>query len=443
MGGLPTRGRPPVSPPAGTAGTAGSASTQRSRRQRFRQWRRRVKRRLKGCFGLSGRAPEIHPAVVPIIERKRTAPNSRSYRALVAEAEAGGVPAAVVHQIQLDVARTFPAIPEPSGNWGWSEEAADRESCLARVLMAFECRALDSLGPRPQKSLPMLLKIRRSWCGPGDGDACVRTPLMRHSVGGEARLWAEEVSASNSDPVPTYVQGCSMMAAMCLGFTAGREEEGFWIFTYLMEDVLGPEFFSRRPAMMGYHGDKAALAQLVASTMPELAERLGTAGLAECVSALAARCLLSGFVGFLSGEPLVAFWEELLANHWPDYPRLPLLLWFTGLVQHAERQLQQAPSDELVPIFFRTVQSASRELPRGWRPVLPLSQPRALELRQVSQEAQEKYRQLQEELNFKEMHAKQVSASLDRSAAQLADALKLASSASASASAASAASAAR
>lgn len=34
-------------------------------------------------------------------------------------------------------------------------------------------------------------------------------------------------------------------------------------------------------AISGYHGDKAALAQLVASTMPELAERLGTAGLAE------------------------------------------------------------------------------------------------------------------------------------------------------------------
>lgn len=29
-----------------------------------------------------------------------------------------------------------------------------------------------------------------------------------------------------------------MMAAMCLGFTAGREEEGFWIFTYLMEARL-------------------------------------------------------------------------------------------------------------------------------------------------------------------------------------------------------------
>lgn len=33
--------------------------------------------------------------------------------------------------------------------------------------------------------------------------------------------------------------------------------------------------------MLGYHGDKAALAQLVASTMPQLAERVGTTGLAE------------------------------------------------------------------------------------------------------------------------------------------------------------------
>lgn len=47
------------------------------------------------------------------------------------------------------------------------------------------------------------------------------------------------------------------------------------------QDILGPDFFSRRPAMLGYHGDKAALAQLVASSMPQLAERMGTTGLAE------------------------------------------------------------------------------------------------------------------------------------------------------------------
>jgi hypothetical protein len=47
------------------------------------------------------------------------------------------------------------------------------------------------------------------------------------------------------------------------------------------QDILGPDFFSRRPAMLGYHGDKAALAQLLASSMPQLAERMGTTGLAE------------------------------------------------------------------------------------------------------------------------------------------------------------------
>lgn len=152
----------------------------------------------------------------------------RGFRALVQEAEAGGVPQQVVHQIQLDVARTFPAIPEPSETWGWPDDMSIRESeaSLAKVLLAFESRALDSLGPRP-RSLPMLLKIRRSWCGTqNDG---VRAPLMRHSVGAET---ADQAAG----PVPTYVQGCSMMAAMCMGFTAGREEEGFWLFAYLMEE---------------------------------------------------------------------------------------------------------------------------------------------------------------------------------------------------------------
>eukprot|EP00434_Breviolum_minutum_P026752 symbB.v1.2.023644.t3/scaffold2178.1/size86794/7 len=417
------------------------------RPRRLRAWGRRVKRRVRGCLGLQRHELCVHPAVVPVIDRKKTASVSgghRTYKGLVAEAEAGGVPAAVIHQIQLDVSRTFPAIPSCNGQWGWPEEISDaeREGCLARVLMAFECRALDSLGPRPPErrvpGLPMLLKIRRSWCGQTDSGngstnaaACERAPLapMRHSVGGEGTAqWSRtDMSIPQvGDPVPTYVQGCSMMAAMCLGFTAGREEEGFWLFAYLMEDILGPDFFSRRPAMLGYHGDKAALAQLVASTMPQLAERVGTTGLAECVSALAARCLLSGFVGFLSGEPLVALWEELLTSPWVDYPRLPLLLWFTGLVQHAERQLQEAPGDELVPNFFRTVQAASSDLPNGWRPVLPLSVERARELQQLSSAAAEKYREMQEEIHCKEMHAKQVSASLDRSTARLADALKMA-----------------
>ena len=33
----------------------------------------------------------------------------------------------------------------------------------------------------------------------------------------------EIMSHQAGEPVPTYVQGCSMMAAMCLGFTAGSD----------------------------------------------------------------------------------------------------------------------------------------------------------------------------------------------------------------------------
>ena len=158
----------------------------------------------------------------------------RAFRVLVQEAEQGGVPQQVVHQIGLDVARTFAAIPEPRETWGWPDSmpTREREASLAKVLLAFESRALDSLGPRP-RPLPMLLKIRRSWCGTQQGG--VDAPLMRHSVGAET---AEQAAG----PVPTYVQGCSMMAAMCMGFTHGMEEEGFWLFAYLMEEPLGIPF---------------------------------------------------------------------------------------------------------------------------------------------------------------------------------------------------------
>ena len=103
----------------------------------------------------------------------------------------------------------------------------------------------------------------------------------------------------------------------------------------------------------------------------------------------------------------MAFWCELLTSDWQDYKRLPLLLWFAGLVQHAAGELQ-ATDDELVPSFFRAVQAAGRSLPVGWRPAVPLSLEKAKELQALSRMASESYRQQMEELHFKELHAKQV-----------------------------------
>lgn len=62
----------------------------------------------------------------------------------------------------------------------------------------------------------------------------------------------------------------------------------------------------------------------------------------------------------------VWFWrraKELLTSPWVDYPRLPLLLWFTGLVQHAERQLQEVGVwDGPFPIWSRA-QSVVQSFP--------------------------------------------------------------------------------
>ncbi|CAE7799010.1 GRTP1, partial [Symbiodinium necroappetens] len=195
-------------------------------------------------------------------------------------------------------------------------------------------------------------------------------------------------------------------------------------------DVLGPDFFSRQPALLGYHGDRAAAAALVASQSPSLSELMGVQCLGESISALASRCLLSGFVGFLSGPPLVALWEELLQVRCADFPRLPLISWLAGLVHHAESQLASAlvglSSDEAVPVFFRTVQQAAKALPNNWRPRVRVSRAQVLELRQISKAAAEKYRSAQETLSLKEMHAKNVSASLDRTCSALLDAMKFA-----------------
>ncbi|CAE7276407.1 GRTP1 [Symbiodinium pilosum] len=396
---------------------------------------RGVRSRVRACFGLERRdLRPIHPLVAPLLEQKRAA-SARRYNVLVSQAEAGAVPDEVAHQIRLDVVRTFPAIPSPHGDWGWPRDIAsqDREDCLARALLASECRSAESSRPSsPQKSgLPMLLKIRRSWCGVTAESSSSTAPLMRRqslSLGADG--WAVDTTPSLSDPMPTYVQGCSMMAAMCLGFTVGREEEGFWLFIHLLEDVLGADFFSRQPALVGFHGDRAAAAALVASQSPGLAELMGVHSLGESISALASRCLLSGFVGFLSGPPLVAFWEELLQVRCADFPRLPLITWLAGLVHHAEGQLASAlvglSSDEAVPVFFRTVQQAAKALPNNWHPRIRVSRAHALELRQISKAAAERYRSTQEALNLKESHAKNVSASLDRTCSALLDAMKLA-----------------
>ncbi|CAE8722091.1 unnamed protein product [Polarella glacialis] len=466
-GGLPSSSSGET--PSGSGGTSVLATrdsnlepgwhSQSSARRGFRQ-------RVLLCVGLAREESFLaHPLAAILANRKRSdASGAVQYRWFLAEAEAGAVPVSVVQQIRLDVTRTFSALPARRGTWGWPPVQnlpdEDREAVLARVLLAFECRAMGRV-PCPSSSSGSSFvqkfsrRLRRSLSRRSDATNASRSEdaqsllRSRSVLGPMESADAQEVSGSTEvrsgdvqesahdtfhDPEakPTYVQGYSMMAAMCLGFTGGREEEGFWLFAYLLEDILGSDFFSQYPALVGYHGDRAAAAALVAAEAPQVAGMLGPRGLAEAISALAARCLLSGFVGFLSGEPLVALWEELLEvrAERAQFPRLTLITWLAGLVCKVEAELTstlaRAPQEEVVPTFFRIVQLAARALPDGWRPKVKVTQSRLIELRQVSQVAADAYRKSQEEHHHREMHAKHVSECLSRTSAQLLDAVRYA-----------------
>jgi len=164
----------------------------------------------------------------------------------------------------------------------------------------------------------------------------------------------------------------------------------------------------------------------VACEAPGAAHTLGNR-LYEATGALASRCLLSCFVGFLADEPPLALWEDLLQAR--AYHGRPLMLiWLAALVCWVEGDLatmgRHADADELVPLAFKRIQEAAHGLPAGWRPCLELSKHRFEELRRTSTEASSTYGRKYEEQRQRELHAGGINASLDRAASNFFEAVK-------------------
>lgn len=370
--------------------------------------RRTLVQGLLRCIGLSGLKdyPPPHPMGINLAERKRSAIRVK-YDRLTRDAE-NQLPASVLQQIRIDVCRTFGGLPSSiASRWAWPSwmTSEEKEAILQRVLLAWELYEL-------QKARGGGSIVSSTW-----GPTSFHSRLCRSGIGSQAEF------------VPTYVQGCSMMAAMCLGFVGGREEEGFWLFLHLLEDVLGPEFLSRYPPLIGFHGDRVAAANLVACSAPKLCELLGPKKMAEATSTLSARCFLSLFCGFIADEPLVALWEELLPmEHSSAYPRSPLLAWLAGIVQVAQddlaRTVQGAQSDEIVPMVFSRLQQVAKHLPVGWRPAVHVDEVAQQKLRKLSEDSAFAYSHSFKEQQELENHAKQVKQSLERVGSRLLTAVR-------------------
>ncbi|CAE8609686.1 unnamed protein product [Polarella glacialis] len=299
------------------------------------------------CFFGEGQAgPAMasngHSLAARLAARKRRwdwPPWRRSYRKLLAGADTG-LPAATARQIRSDLARTLRMLPSPCASWGWPLTFQPADS-VVHIILAYEWRSQ-----------------------------------------GRAR---DTLHSAFS-----YVRGVDFIAAMCLGFMRGQEKEAFWLFTFLVEDVLGPDYFS-----LGYCRDQIPSLELAKAEAPQLFAALASVGsegvFAEFSFSLSERLFLSGFVGFLGDASLLGLWEELLERRCARYPRLPLLAWQAGLLRRADTELaqvvaaasqtQSSPSLPLLPLLLRQVMRAGHKLPCGARPVtaIPPSHARELE----------------------------------------------------------------
>lgn len=295
------------------------------------------------CFWGSGEVAG-HPMALRLAATKRGKQprRQRRYSKLLEAAEAK-VPVKISQQIKVEVRQALPALPRPAPQWNpGTEEVAELK--LSRMLLAYEFTNAGTLA----------------------------------SAAKEPEGWATS-------------PGVTSMAAMCLGFTGGREEEAFWLLRHLIDEVLPPEYVIKSPAESACSSDRAVIASLIAAEAPLLTARLGPRALAEAVQLLSQQCLHWGFVGILADEPLLALWEELLAGRCGAYPRLPLVTWLAGLVQATEAdlvtELREIAPDDFAQALCSRVCEVARVLPEGWRPLLRTPPDELHQLRRMAEEA--------------------------------------------------------
>eukprot|EP00658_Telonema_sp_P-2_P004473 TRINITY_DN11669_c0_g1_i1.p1 TRINITY_DN11669_c0_g1~~TRINITY_DN11669_c0_g1_i1.p1 ORF type:complete len:472 (+),score=69.77 TRINITY_DN11669_c0_g1_i1:435-1850(+) len=148
-----------------------------------------------------------------------------------------------------------------------------------------------------------------------------------------------------------YTQGMSFLVALLLIVTKSDTESSFWLFVFLVEQVLPADFFSPTPPLVGYHAANAVLTQLVYTHFPDLLQRLGEDQLGSSVRLLSVKWFVTCFVDYLPQAPLLELWDRLLSAGPPTPRRLgnkfqsgPLLSYGLALVATNQKELLKDPN---------------------------------------------------------------------------------------------------
>lgn len=205
---------------------------------------------------------------------------------------------------------------------------------------------------------------------PGDGDgaavtsdmACTRyyANLVRQSPSkaDDAQIDAD-VSRSGASPqsqsalrrvlkaysvrnkIAGYCQGMNLVATTLLKHMPD-EEDAFWTLAVVVENMLLPDFYATKPALMGFHVDNAVLMDLVQVKMGSVLcaslQRSLADDLESLVSFLSPQWLMSLFVGALPEEAVERVWDAFFHEGAVALFRcaLALVAIFVPLIQTAD-----------------------------------------------------------------------------------------------------------
>ena len=136
-------------------------------------------------------------------------------------------------------------------------------------------------------------------------------PLFDSGLGGDegmAKLRKVLVCYSVHYPYIGYVQGMGFIVGFLLLFM--EEQDAFWMLTWLIEDILPPQYFA--PSMVGLNTDLEVLADCVAWKIPKLGALMESTGVVPQL--YATKWLLCIYCDAFPTEVTLRVWDSLFAE---------------------------------------------------------------------------------------------------------------------------------
>jgi len=141
----------------------------------------------------------------------------------------------------------------------------------------------------------------------------------------------------NRARTPVYVQGMNFMAAWLLVRLDFNEEDAFWLFCFVLEELMDPMFYCYSPReLLGYIATSALLKKY-AVQICRWTHRIGEENFSAVLDLVLQKWLFTLFVHHLPFHVLNAFWHDIARTGCVKL----WFAWILGILQYVELKLDE------------------------------------------------------------------------------------------------------